>query len=209
MSKHYGDIAFTDHVQEVQDRYGSKSVYSRRLGLGGDALDPITTDVAEFLSDRDSFYVSTVGETGWPYVQYRGGPPGFLQTLDEHTLGWADFRGNRQYISTGNVATDDRMAIFVMNYAQRRRLKLFGHARVVFAEDDPQLVASLAQPAYEAVVERAVLVTVAAYDWNCSQHITPRYTIAELELRLAATRHRISALEAENEELRRLLAGPA
>lgn len=197
------EIAFTENVKEVQDRYGSGRFYARHqeAARGSASRDVMGSDVREFLLERDSFYVATVSETGWPYVPYRGGPPGFLQVLDDHTLGWADFRGNLQYISTGNLSGDDRVALFVMDYPDRQRLKIFGRARVVFVEDDPELVATLTRPDYEAVVERGVVVSVDAFDWNCQQHITPRYTVSELEPRAAALRGRLAALEAENHEM--------
>jgi predicted pyridoxine 5'-phosphate oxidase superfamily flavin-nucleotide-binding protein len=140
-------------------------------------------------------------------VQFRGGPRGFVRVLGEHTLGWADFRGNLQYVSVGNLAHDDRVALIAMDYPSRDRLKVFGHARVVFAGDDPELVAALAQPEYEAVVERAVVVSVDAFDWNCQQHITPRWTEAELEPLFGGLHARIADLEAEIAALR--AAGPA
>jgi predicted pyridoxine 5'-phosphate oxidase superfamily flavin-nucleotide-binding protein len=208
MSRHYQDIAFTEAVSTVQERYGSRQLYDRRRAradgteaAGGDAL---SDDERAYLSERDSFYLATVSATGWPYVQFRGGPPGFLQVIDDHTIGWADFRGNLQYISTGNAAGDDRVALIAMDYPTRQRLKIYGRARVAYAEDEPELVARLSLPDYDAVVQRAVVVSVAAFDWNCPQHITPRYTAAELEQPLAAMRHRIRQLEDEN---RRLTAG--
>jgi len=205
MSRHYGQIAFTDTVKDVQERYGSRPFYERHQArtLGAKGPDPMTPDVRDFLAERDSFYLATVSETGWPYVQFRGGPPGFLRVLDENTLGWADFRGNLQYISTGNLGSDDRVALFVMDYPHRRRLKIFVHAKVVFAEDDPELVATLTRPGDDSVVERGVLVTVEAFDWNCPQHITPRYSLAELEPHIGALRDRVAALTAENAELRK------
>lgn len=212
MSRHYDDIAFTEAVSEVQERYGSRSFYDRRRSRGhrtagrderegDDVGDALSEDERSYLGERDSFYLATVSATGWPYVQFRGGPPGFLRVLDDHTIGWADFRGNLQYISTGNVAGDDRVALIVMDYPNRQRLKIFGRARVAYAEDEPGLVSQLSLPTYDAVVQRAVVVSVAAFDWNCQQHITPRYTAAELEGPLAAMRHRIRHLEDENERL--------
>ena len=182
MSRHYGTIAFTDHVAEQQLRHGSRRVYARGQQRAGSepGRDPLTEYERDFLAERDGFYLATVSDTGWPYVQYRGGPPGFLRVLDPGTLGWADFRGNLQYISTGNLAGDDRVSLFVMDYAHRRRLKIFGHASVIDVLDDPEVAEGLADAAYDAVVERVVVVSVAAFDWNCPQHITPRYTLAEL-----------------------------
>ena len=183
MSRHYDDIAFTEAVSEVQEHYGSRAFYDRhrRRGQRAGGEDALTGDERDFLGECDSFYLATVSETGWPYVQFRGGPPGFLRVLDDHTIGWADFRGNLQYVSTGNLAGDDRVAMIVMDYPNRQRLKIYGHAQVTYDEDDPQLVARVQVPGYDAVVQRAVVVTVAAFDWNCPQHITPRYTVAQLE----------------------------
>lgn len=208
MSKHYGEIAFTDRVSAVQDRYGSRPFYARHRASAQtpEGPDPITPDVVGYLAARDSFYLATTSETGWPYVQYRGGPPGFLQVLDEHTLGWADFRGNLQYISTGNISGNDRVALLVMDYPERERLKIFGHARVVLADDEPAVVSAVSRPDYDAVVERAIVVSVDAYDWNCQQHIMPRYTLAELGPRAAELRDQITKLETENATMRTLLS---
>ena len=204
MSKHYGSIAFTDAVVGVQREYGSDGFYGRKRVQGNAApgIDALTDDERGYLAERDSFYLATVSETGWPYVQYRGGPRGFLRVVDDHTIGWADFRGNLQYISTGNVGGDDRVAIIALDYAHQRRLKIFGHARVVTVAEDPALVKSFADPGYSAEVERAVLVTVEAFDWNCQQHITPRFSAAELEPHLAPLRRQLADLQAENARLR-------
>jgi predicted pyridoxine 5'-phosphate oxidase superfamily flavin-nucleotide-binding protein len=182
MSAHYGTVAFTDDVRDAQTRHGSRAIYDRVESRAGTTAGPdgLTETEREFLADRDGFYVATVSATGWPYVQYRGGPPGFLRVLDEHTLGWADFRGNLQYISAGNLAGDERVSLLVMDYAHRRRLKVFGRARVVEASAEPDLIGELADDGYDAVVERGVLVAVEAFDWNCPQHITQRFTVAEI-----------------------------
>lgn len=203
MSGHYGQIAFTDDVRRLQERYGSLRFYDRHTARasGVPGPDPLSPDVVDLLARLDGFYLATVGESGWPYVQFRGGPPGFLRAIDDGTIGWADFRGNLQHISTGNLAGDDRVALLLMDHPNQERLKLFGRARVVFAEDDPELVESLRPADYEAVVERAVLVSVEAFDWNCPQHITRRWTAAELEPLVGGLRERIRVLEAENAEL--------
>jgi hypothetical protein len=205
MSKHYGEIAFTDAVRDVQDRYGSGAFYKAKSmrAPAAEGSDALTDDAREFLGQRDGIYLATVSETGWPYLQFRGGPVGFLRVIDEHTVGWADFRGNLQYISTGNLRADDRVALFAMDYAHRRRLKIYGHARIVTVEDDPDLATALADPSYDAKVERAVIVHVEAFDWNCPQHITPRFTAAEIEPAVAALRSEVEALRAENADLRR------
>jgi uncharacterized protein len=204
MSRRYPAIAFTDDVQAVQREHGSDRVYARKRITAGasDHPDRLTDDEAQFLAERDGFYLASVGETGWPYVQFRGGPTGFVRVLDSGTIGWADFRGNLQYISTGNIGGDDRVAIIAMDYARRRRLKIFGHARIVTSDEDPELIRSLADAGYDAVVERAVIVSVDAFDWNCPQHITPRFTVEELEPVLTDLRQRLTALEEENAALK-------
>lgn len=194
-------IAFTPSVRAAQARYGSAGQYSRHDD-GEDQRVALTDTEVAFIAGRDGFYQATVGETGWPYVQYRGGPPGFLRVVDAHTLGYADFRGNRQYISVGNLATSDRLALILMDYAHRQRLKIWGRARIVHASDDPDLISRLEAPAYRARVERGVLIEVSAWDWNCPQHITKRWTESELAPLVAPLEERIAELEAENAALR-------
>ena len=207
MSNGYGRIAFTPAVQDQQEHHGSRHFYDRQTARADRTAgpDPLTDEVRNYLSKRDSFYLASVSETGWPYIQFRGGPPGFLTVLSNDTIGWADFRGNLQYISTGNLHHDDRVALIVMDYPARRRLKIYGHATVHDAEEAPALVERLAERHYDAVIERAVVVQVEAYDWNCPQHITPRYTLEEIREQTDILRHRVTALEAENTQLRQLL----
>jgi len=180
MTHRNSDILFTDSVKRAQARYGSRE-QMERLQQHGPANDTLTDAERDFIQARDGFYLATVSETGWPYLQFRGGPAGFVRVLDGKTLGYADFRGNRQYVSTGNLAHDDRAALFFMDYANRARLKLLGHARIVDATEAPDLAARLAVPGYPARVERALLIAVESYEWNCHQHITPRYTEAEFK----------------------------
>jgi predicted pyridoxine 5'-phosphate oxidase superfamily flavin-nucleotide-binding protein len=185
LSAGYFAIADSEPVRQAQIHYGSRSAQARAERHGDPPLtteprDRLTLDEREFIALRDGFYLASVSDTGWPYVQFRGGPPGFVHTPDPHTLAWADFRGNRQYISTGNISHDDRVALFFMDYPNRTRLKLFGRASIVDTRDHPELSAPLAVSGYRAVVERAVTVTVVSYDWNCPQHITPRFTLDEL-----------------------------
>ncbi|MBJ7337293.1 pyridoxamine 5'-phosphate oxidase family protein [Mycolicibacterium sp.] len=208
MSTRYPAIAFTDDVRAVQHLHGSDRIYERKRVIGAAATEAerLTDDEGRFLAERDGFYLATVSATGWPYVQFRGGPAGFIRVLDDRTIGWADFRGNLQYISTGNLAGNDRVAMIAVDYARRRRLKVFGHARIVGVDEDPALVASVGDPAYDAVAERAVIVTVDAFDWNCPQHITPRFTAGELEPFVGDLRQRLSALEGENAALRAQLS---
>jgi predicted pyridoxine 5'-phosphate oxidase superfamily flavin-nucleotide-binding protein len=178
MAHRFSEILFTDAVRAAQERYGSRA-QGERLLAHGPANDWLTAAEKAFIEARDGFYLASVSESGWPYIQFRGGPAGFVRVLDDKTIGYADFRGNRQYISTGNIAGDGRVALFFMDYANRERLKLLGRARVADAREAPGLAQRLALPAYPARVERAVVITVEAYDWNCPQHITPRYTEAE------------------------------
>jgi predicted pyridoxine 5'-phosphate oxidase superfamily flavin-nucleotide-binding protein len=196
----YMDIAATPSVTAAQEANGSAHIWSN---LQRDRpSDRLTAAEAEFITKRDSFYMATVSETGWPYVQHRGGPPGFLRVLDERTLGCADFRGNRQYISLGNLAANDRASLFLMDYANRRRLKIYAHVQATDLAENSDLRTALAQPDYGAKIERALLFHVDAFDWNCPQHITPRFTESELGQALAPVRDRIARLEAENQRLR-------
>ena len=159
--------------------------------------DPLGPTEAQFIAERDSFYLATVSETGWPYVQHRGGPPGFLRVLGPTTLGFADFRGNLQYLSVGNAAHDDRVALFLMDYPNQRRLKVLGHLRAIDAGTaDPALLRQVDLPDYEARVERLMLIEVAAFDWNCPQHITPRFTAAEVARATTPLRTEVETLRA-------------
>ncbi|GAB4588165.1 pyridoxamine 5'-phosphate oxidase family protein [Nocardia sp. IFM 10818] len=206
MTGHYAQIAFTDTVREHQRTHGSLRSYERMAAVPAVA-DRLTQDEAWFIAERDSFYLATVSETGWPYIQHRGGPRGFLKVLDAHTLGFADFRGNRQYISRGNLDHDNRVALFLMDYAARTRLKIMGRARIVEAGDDRELIAALSTADYKAHVERAVLIEVEAFDWNCSQHIPELYPREEVLEAVQGMRERIEELERENAGLRRMHAG--
>jgi predicted pyridoxine 5'-phosphate oxidase superfamily flavin-nucleotide-binding protein len=187
MGHKFAELAFTEAVKAVQNAMGSRSAYARREA-GPDTNDRLGPIESEFIAERDGFYIASVSETGWPYVQFRGGPPGFLRVRTDKELGFADFRGNRQYVTTGNVTVDDRVSLFLMDYRNRRRLKIFGRIRVVDVEDDPTLGARLAVPGYRAVVERTFLIKVEAFDWNCPQHITPRFTQDEIARAFAAIR---------------------
>jgi len=202
MSQHFGDIAFTPAVQAVQIARGSRRAYAAQAAQaarGGDN-DRLSDDEIAFIESRDSFYMASVGETGWPYVQHRGGPVGFLRVLDAHTIGFADFSGNRQYISEGNVGGDDRVCLFLMDYPHRARLKILGHAHLTEAPAD---LARLTVPDYPARVERGWRIDVAAFDWNCQKYIVPRYTVAEITAFVTPLEERIAELEAELAELRK------
>ena len=161
-----------------------------------------TDNEAAFIAQSDSFYLASISQSGWPYIQHRGGPPGFLVMLDPATLGFADYRGNRQYISLGNIADNDRVALFLMNYPQRSRLKLLARMQSHDLQAEPELAARIVTPGYRARVERVFTLRLEAFDWNCSQHITPRYTAPEVEAATAPLRAELARLEAENAELR-------
>lgn len=178
MATAFSEIAFTPQVRAMQTRMGSRAGYAA-LDAAPDRRDRLGPAEAAFIAERDSFYQATVSETGWPYLQHRGGPPGFLRVIDERTLGFADFRGNRQYISVGNLQNNDRIALFLMDYAAQRRLKILGRVRLVSEDDDPRAVAALELPPYRAHVEGGFFITVEAFDWNCPQHIAPRLTEAQ------------------------------
>lgn len=188
------DVAFSPAVKAAQARLGSRDAYARVEAKGG-WRRMVTPDLAAFLAERDSAYLATASADGQPYIQHRGGPKGFIRVLDEHTLAFADFAGNRQYISLGNLSENDRAQLFLMDYANRRRVKIWGRARMV--EDDPELVARLVAPGYDGKPERALVFTIEAWDTNCHQHITPRFTEAELAPAIGALQARIAQLEAE------------
>lgn len=193
------DLAFSPAVKDVQTRRGSRQGYAR-MEEKGSANSGIDDNLAEFVASMRSFYLATASADGQPYIQHRGGPPGFLRVLDKNTLAFADFTGNRQYISTGNLAENPRAMIFLMDYRTRSRVKIWGRARVV--EDDPELLESLLPKGYQARGEAAILFTVEAWDTNCPQHI-PLMVFAEDVTGLA---EKISVLEAENKSLRAELA---
>ena len=202
----YLDLASTPSVKAAQAANGSPYVDAPPRDRPSERF---TEREAAFIAARDSFYIATVSETGWPYVQHRGGPPGFLKVLDDRTLGFLDFRGNRQYISLGNMQANDRAALFLMDYPNRARLKIYARVAIRSLADDPVLAERLALPGYRARPERAVLLHLAAFDWNCSQHITPRYTEADVEHAMQPVRAKMAALLAENEALRARLSETA
>ena len=198
MSPPTSDIAFTPAVKALQERNGSRAGYAR-MAEKKDWHDTVTPDLAAFLAERDSLYLATASAEGRPYIQHRGGPKGFLKALDDKRLAFADFGGNRQYISAGNLSENDRASIFLMDYPNRRRIKLWGRARVV--EDDPELLERLLTPGYGAKPERAIVFEVEAWDVNCPQHITPRYTEDQIAPALAKLQARIDELEVEVKRL--------
>ncbi len=199
MRRHVSDIAFTPAVKAVQARRGSRDGYARMEQKGG-WESTVTAELAGFIAERDSLYLATAGADGQPYIQHRGGAKGFLKVLDDRTLGFADFRGNRQYITFGNLSENDKACIFLMDYANRRRVKIWGRARMV--ADDAELMARLADAGYAARPEQAILFHLEAWDVNCPQHITRRYTEDHVAAVIAPLQQRIDALEAELATLR-------
>ena len=179
MARNFTEIAFTPSVRREQERNQSRTQYAR-VEASNLEFNQLTDRDRRFIEEQDTFFMATVGENGWPYIQHRGGPKGFLKVLDERTLGFADYRGNRQYISVGNLRADDRVALILIDFVNRRRLKLWARARVVDLNDHPGLIARLEDPDYDAKVERAIVLHIEALDWNCPQHITPRFTEEEV-----------------------------
>lgn len=196
------DIATTPSVRAAQRTMGSDRIYGNYKG--DREFDRFTPEEVSFIAARDSFYMATVSETGWPYVQHRGGPKGFLKVVDDRTLAFADYRGNRQYISVGNLAAETRAALILVDYPARTRLKIYAHAEAVPIDSD--LAALVTEPDYRARPERVFVLRLAAFDWNCPLHITPRFTETEVAAAMAPLRDRLASLETENEQLRALLA---
>jgi predicted pyridoxine 5'-phosphate oxidase superfamily flavin-nucleotide-binding protein len=199
------DVAFTERVKAVQERLGSRASYAR-LERDGGFETAIDDALAAFVAEQRSLFLATASAAGQPYVQHRGGPPGFLHVLDPHTLAFADFAGNRQYISLGNLSENPKVLLFLIDYAERRRVKIWGEAKVV--EDDPALLARLTPAGYRARPERAIVIHVTAWDANCPQHIPQRLEAADVEAALAARDARIAELEGEVAELRKRVPTP-
>jgi predicted pyridoxine 5'-phosphate oxidase superfamily flavin-nucleotide-binding protein len=192
------DVAFSPAVKEVQQRKGSREMFARR-GQAADWAVSIDDELAAFIAVQNSFFLATASSSGQPYMQHRGGPPGFLRVLDEHTLGFADFRGNRQYISLGNLAENPKVQLFLLDYAQRARVKIWGEARVV--EDDPELLARLQPEGYAARAEQAILIRVSAWDRNCRQHLPQKFDAADVAAALAQRDAQIAERDAKLAEL--------
>ena len=193
------DVVFRPAVKQIQERKGSRAAYAKVEARGG-FRQPMTPELAQFIAGCDSFFLATASADGQPYIQHRGGPPGFLHVLDERTLAFADFRGNRQYITQGNLSENDRAFVFLMDYAEQRRFKLWCRARVV--EDDPALLERLTDPSYKGRPEQAIVLTLEAWDQNCPQHIPQLIPAHDVRVALDALTARIAALDAENRDLR-------
>ncbi len=196
------DVAFTPRVKAIQAKRGSRQAYERLEARGG-WQSAVTPELAAFIAERDSFYLATSNAAGQPYIQHRGGPKGFLRVIDQRTLGFADFRGNKQYITLGNLAENDRAFIFLMDYAHQARVKIWGRARVI--EDDPALLARLTPEGYDAKPEQAILFTIDAWDGNCRQHIPQFLAVSDVTKAVEALQKRLAAAEQDNAALRQRL----
>ena len=201
----FGKLAFTPLVKELQERYGSRKQYERMEGSGA-SQDRLTDFERDFLAGRDTFYLATTSSTGWPYVQHRGGPKGFLKVIDDRTLAFADYRGNKQYITIGNLLSDDRVAMILVDYPRQARLKILGRAEIFEGAKAEKWLARVRVQGYKATIERVFVIHVEAYDWNCPQHITPRYTAEEIQEGMRSVQERIQTLEQQNEDLKKEVA---
>jgi len=200
MAKNFGELAFTDTVKALQEKYGSRASYARMEREK--YVDGLTENEMKFIAQRDSFYMASIGENNFPYIQHRGGPKGFIKVLDEKRIGFIDFRGNMQYISVGNIAGNNNVALIMVDYPSRTRLKILAKAEVVELKDNPALYNQLDLSEYKFKPERMMVFHIEAYDWNCPQHITPRYTIEDIQEAFEAQRDYIAKLEAEVEVLK-------
>ena len=195
MAKNYSEIAFSNASKLLQEQFGSRVNYARVEQ--NSLFKGLTENEIEFIAERDSFYLATVGENGYPYIQHRGGPKGFVKVLDNRRLGFIDFKGNMQYVSICNLATNDKVALFFMDYKQKTRLKMYAKAEIVDLSNDMELFKTLHLNDYKFRPERMMVLNIEAYDWNCPQHITPRYTVDEIELALEPQKEYIRKLETE------------
>ena len=202
MAKSFGSLVFTPVIKALQEKYGSRQQYARLEQSAGDTPARLGPDEITFLSERDTFYMASIGETGWPYIQHRGGPKGFLKVIDGQTIAFADFRGNRQYISTGNLMTNDRVALIFVDYPRQLRLKILGHAQIFEGEKAKEWIEKVRDPGYKATVERVLVIHVEAFDWNCQQHITARFTEEEIQEALVPLDNKMQKLEDDNKKLR-------
>lgn len=199
----YSEIAFSDASKRFQERYGSRASYARQEQYK--ITDGLTEYEEDFISHQDNFYMATIGENGFPYIQFRGGPKGFLKVLDEKTLGFIDFGGNKQYVTIGNLVTNNKIALFLLDQAAKARLKIYAEAKVLEIEDNQELFDKLNLEGYKFKPERIIVLNVKAYDWNCPQHITERYTLEEIRDEFMAQHEYINKLREENTLLKERL----
>lgn len=204
MAKNFAEIAFTDAVKELQEKHGSRKGYERMEKFN--IVDGLSENEKGFIEDRDSFYLASIGIKNFPYIQHRGGPKGFVKVIDKDTIGFIDFSGNKQYISVGNFATNNNVALIMMDYPARARLKIFAKAEIIELKDNPELLSKLDLGDYQYRPERMMLFHIEAYDWNCPQHIIPRFTVDEIEKALKPQLIKIEQLEKENLLLKQKIA---
>lgn len=200
MAKNFAEIAFTDAVKKLQEKYGSRNSYERMEKFS--VIDGLTDNEMTFIENRDSFYLASIGVKEFPYVQHRGGPKGFLKVLDTKRIGFIDFIGNRQYVSVGNMATNTNVSLIMIDYPSKSRLKIFAKAEIVELDDNSELFKTLNLDNYKFRPERMMVFYIEAYDWNCPQHITPRYTTEEIEAAFLPQQKHITSLEQEIRELK-------
>lgn len=196
----YSELGFSEAAKLLQERYGSRTAYEQMEK--GNVVDGLTDNEITFIGNQDHFYMASLGENGFPYIQHRGGPNGFVSVLDNKTTAFVDFSGNKQYISVGNIKTETKVALIMVSYPHKARLKLFAKARIVELSDDPELFSRIDVSGYKHKPERMIVLEIAAYDWNCPQHITPRYTAEEVETAFASQRRRIADLEQDNKRMK-------
>jgi uncharacterized protein len=200
MAKNFAAIAYSDTVKQMQEKLGSRATYAR---MERDTyIDGLTDNEVDFIAQRDSFYMASIGENGFPYIQHRGGPKGFLKVLDSKRIGFIDFKGNMQYITVGNLATNNNVALIMVDYPARARLKVFARAEIIELKNNPELYGLLNLEDYKFKPERMMVLNIEAYDWNCPQHITPRYSAEEIEQAFAPQRNRMMQLEEEVKALK-------
>lgn len=199
MAKNFAAIAFTDAVKALQEKYGSRSSYERMEKFN--VVDGLSHNEIDFIENRDSFYMSSIGENNFPYIQHRGGPKGFLKVLDKNRIGFIDFSGNKQYITVGNMETNNNVALFLMDYPAKARLKIFAKTEIVGLKDNSELLATLDLDDYKFRAERMMVFHIEAFDWNCPQHITPRFTADEIQIALQPHLEYTEKLEEENRKL--------
>jgi predicted pyridoxine 5'-phosphate oxidase superfamily flavin-nucleotide-binding protein len=195
MAKNFAEIAFTDAVKKLQEKHGSRGIYDRMEKFK--VVDGLTINEVIFIQNRNSFYLASIGANEFPYIQHRGGPKGFLKVLDVNRLGFIDFAGNKQYVSVGNIATNNNVSLIIVDYPTRTRLKIFAKAEVIELKDHPELYDQLDLDEYKFRPERMIVFNIEAYDWNCPQHITPRYTVEEIEQAFSSQKEYITELESE------------
>lgn len=205
MTKSFGSLVFTPAVKALQERYGSRRQYER-LEQRGEVQGGLGPDEKEYIRERDTFYMASIGESGWPYVQHRGGPKGFLKAIDSNTLAFADFRGNKQYISTGNLLVNNRAALILVDYPRQLRLKILGRVEIFEGEKANDWLSKVRDPEYKATTERVYVIRIEAFDWNCQQHIIPRFTLDEIRSVLEPIEKEMQDLQQQNEDLRQKLA---